>query len=94
MFDIEFTRECQQSTEVEAKINMALPVQLPILGFTWETGHQYSAALLQEHLNKQLRLAIENAHRLAYEQGYKDGRGKQRKKRRFTGDFHDNKPAW
>lgn len=56
------------------------------LGFSLDQGEPHKAELLKRYMDKTIRDAIETAHRKAYERGYKDGKGKQRKEKWF--------PSW
>lgn len=88
MFDISFSRNGDEKcTQVITKIATDLNVEKSLLYFTFECGHQYAAELLRLHLEKTYHDSIQTAHRAAYEQGYKDGRGKKRKKTLFYRSF-------
>jgi len=52
--------------------------------FSMETNNELYAALLVKHLKEEQSRLIKKAHRDAYEQGYKDGRGKKAKKTWFA----------
>lgn len=94
MFNIKFTRECNQATVLRAEINTDLACEKPVLQFEWNCESQYVVVLLQAHLNKQMWESIERAHRLAYEQGYKDGRSRKKRKTSFGSEFTTGAVAW
>lgn len=88
MFDICFIRNRQKDcTVVTASIELDLPIERSVLSFNWEATHQYAAVLLERHLNKELDSAIQNARRLAYEQGWNDKKARRRKKTEFMASF-------
>lgn len=88
MFEIDFTKNGQRDcTVVHIKIDLDLPIEQCILDFTWECSTQYAAELLKRHLSAKYLSCIKNAHKKAYLQGYKDGRGKQKKKTYFSDSF-------
>lgn len=88
MFGINFTRNGdKECTQVVARIETDLDVKKSVLEFTWECGTQYAAELLRVHLGEKYHALITAAHRNAYEQGYKDGRGRKRKKTWFSRCF-------
>ena len=92
MFDISFSRNGDRKcTQVVAKIATDLNVEKSTLCFEWECGTQYAAELLRIHLEKKYHDLIEAAHRTAYEQGYKDGRGRKRKKTWFSHCFQKDR---
>jgi flagellar biosynthesis/type III secretory pathway protein FliH len=64
-----------------------LNVEKRVLLFEWECEHQYAAELLRIHLEEKYHNLIQAAYRKAYEQGYKDGRGRKRKKTWFSRYF-------
>lgn len=90
MFNIGFTRKNKQAAVVNVIIDTGLDCDRPVLTLYWDCRQQYIAVLLQKYLTKQLKESIKNAHRLAYEQGYKDGRGKKKRKTFFSGIFTNN----
>ncbi len=88
MFSIDFTRNGDKScTQVIANIETDLDVELSILTFTWECGEQYAAELLRLYLEREYHDLIEAAHRKSYEEGYRDGKGRKRKKTYFFRNF-------
>jgi len=88
MFGINFTRNGDKKcTQVIAAIATDLDIEKSILCFDWECGTQYAAELLRIYLDKKYHDSIKAAHKKAYEEGYKDGRGRKRKKLWFSGDF-------
>lgn len=95
MFSIKFSKNKQENaTKVNCEINTGLPVQTRIVILSTERGNQISAELLYRHLEDEYHNLIENAHRTAYEQGFKDGRQHRKKKDWFHRKFiEDNAPA-
>jgi len=88
MFDIQFTRNGdKECTQVIARIETDLDVKKSILEFTWECGTQYAAELLRIYLSKKLGDYLHATTKKAYEEGYKDGKNKQRKKLWFSRNF-------
>jgi len=79
--------------EVKVKVFTELPIEESLIPFSFNAGDQYSAYLLAKYLQDQLEKAIENAHQLAYEQGWKDGKSKKRKKTYFRNSFTKGDPA-
>lgn len=58
--------------------------------FRFVCNDSHYAYLLARHFQEQL----EQAHRDAYNQGFRDGRQHKRKKTNFVSFFGDNEPAW
>ena len=81
-------------TEVQMTVELDLPIENPSFLWTWAAGSNDRAYLLAREMRNQFQAAVERAHRLAYEQGYKDGRGKKRKKTKFFRLFRDRDVAW
>lgn len=95
MFSINFTRNGQEDcTQVSVRINTNLPITEHTIVAHSERSNQISAELLLRHLENEYHNLIENAHRVAYEQGFKDGRQHKKKKSWFHRKFvEDNTPA-
>lgn len=93
MFDIVFLTECKQATEITVEIDTGLPVERSVWVAKLNLGTQAAAYLMKKHLSNSFQGSIERAHRLAYQQGYKDGRGKKRKKTYFRTSFTKDNPA-
>jgi len=90
MFSIKFTRNGQKDcTKINAEIDMDLPVEKRIFVFSVDCDYQYASELLCRHLENEYHNLIENAHREAYEQGFKDGKQHKKKKTWFRGQFCD-----
>lgn len=89
MINFRFTRKCKQSRSVQIEVETDLYAERPVLSFDFETGYQYSAALLREYLAKQFIEAIRNAHGSAYELGFKDGKAHKKKRKYFNYRFTD-----
>ena len=81
-------------TEVQMVVELSLPIDNASFIWKWEAGSSDRAYLLAREMGEQFEAAVERAHRLAYEQGYKDGRGKKRKKTAFARGFYDNGVCW
>ena len=67
-------------TKVFAKIDTGLPTSAHVFPFEWDCVDAEYAALLEAHLQKRLRDTIEQAHRLAYDRGWKDAKSRKAKK--------------
>lgn len=95
MFSINFTRNGQEDcTQVHIRIALNLPIEKSILVPSCECNSQYAAALLCKHLENEYHNLIENAHKKAYEQGFKDGKQHKKKKKWFHRNFvEDYTPA-
>lgn len=90
MFSIKFTRSGQEDcTQVNCDIDTGLPVEKHIIILSIERGNQISAILLCKHLEEGYHNLIENAHKVAYEQGFKDGKQHKKKKTWFRRNFCD-----
>ncbi|MCK4499669.1 hypothetical protein KAU11_04185 [Candidatus Babeliales bacterium] len=88
MFSIYFTRNGdKECTQVIAQIKTDLDVEKSVLSFTWECEKQYAAELLRIHLDKKLGDYLHDITKKAYEEGYKDGKNKQKKKLWFSRNF-------
>lgn len=91
MFSIKFNRNSQKDcTQVTAEIDTGLPVELHIITLRTERSNQISSELLLRHLRNEYHNLIEDAHRKAYEQGFKDGRQRKKKKTWFRRQFCDH----
>lgn len=88
MFSIDFTRNGDKKcTQVIAQIATDLDVEKSVLSFSWECGRQYIAELLRMHLDKKLGDYLHDTTKKAYEESYKDGKNKQKKKLWFSRNF-------
>lgn len=88
MFSITFTKNGREDcTQVGIRIDLNLPIKQHILRPTWECDSQFAAELLRRHLEKEYHDLVEMAHCEAYEQGFKDGKQHQRKKKWFRRQF-------
>lgn len=58
-----------------------------ILYFRWDAGNEMFAGLLAAEMDTQIRDRIQEIRRLEYERGFKEGRGKQKKKSWFYRSF-------
>jgi len=76
------------------RVELDLPIKNPSFLWSWAAGSEDRAYLLAREMRGQFQAAVERAHRLAYKQGYKDGRGKKRKKTKFSWLFRDRHVAW
>jgi hypothetical protein len=75
-------------------IEPGLPTETRLLWFALNCGNADYAALLEAHLRKELQRTIKQAHRLAYERGWKDAKSKKAKKATwFPFYFTDSAPA-
>lgn len=83
MFNIEFTAG-KADTKVIADVTTDIPCERRRFLFEFVTGHQYSAQLLRSHCEDELRKAIRNLVRRAYQQGVVDGRNHCRVKTVFV----------
>ena len=83
-------------TTVECRVNFGTttPSDLCLFVFKWEATDPHYAYLLANHFQKRLQDKIEKAHRRAYEIGYKDGKGKQKRKTSFDSYLGDGNPAY
>lgn len=81
MFEIKAeTNGNEDCTEVRIRVSTDLPCERSDILFNFNTAHQYAAQLLVKHIRKELCNSLEEIRKQAYLQGYKDGRGKQKKK--------------
>ncbi len=72
------------------EVVMAITIQIPDcsdydFSFSFDCKDDVYAALLAEKLRKQLYDSISRAKANAYDRGYSDGRGKQKKETYFSG---------
>ena len=86
-------KEC---TIVECNVDFGTqePSNSCIFSFHWSTSDPHYAYLLAKHFQDKFQTAVKEAHRKAYEMGYKDGRGKQKKKTWFANYLGGNHPAY
>ena len=70
------------------------PSDKSMFSFTWRTNDPHYAYLLAKHFQQKFQSLVKEAHKKAYEIGYKDGKGKQRKKTNFDGFLGDKNPAY
>ena len=75
-------------TTVFAMIDPNIPnLKESLLRFRWEASDEMFASLLVTRLHEEQERLIKKAHKDAYELGYKDGRGRKKKKTWFAGWF-------
>ncbi len=89
MFDIECrTNGERDCTTLTLWVGSDIPCKLNVQAFHRQEADQHAAQLLRAHINKRMALALEDIRRTAYEQGWKDAKGKKRKVRYFWSDWH------
>ena len=72
----------QNGTKVKVTLDPNIDGRVMILN--WECNGDWYAHLLARKLNETLASKVESARREAYEQGYKDGKGKKAKLNWFS----------
>jgi len=83
MFNIEF-KAGKTDTAVAVEIETDTPCYRPVIRLFWDTGFQITAQLLRSHCEKELRKAIRNLVKRAYEQGLVDGKNHRQVKTDFV----------
>lgn len=79
---ITFERE---DGSVKMQFDTELGTRTPIFPFTFSLGEDHEGAeLLLRHIRDLYYNRVEQARQMAYRQGYKDGRGKKRKRDCFS----------
>ena len=71
-------------------IRVSITVTIPhfddrVFSLEWNCGSEVYAGLLTEAIRKQTQDTLEDIRRRAYEDGWKDAKGKRRKQNHFSG---------
>lgn len=76
--------DCKQ---VFLDVNSDLPCELCVQVFSRDEESQHAAQLLTTHIRKKMAVALSDIRRTAYEQGWKDAKGRKRKATLFGYDW-------
>ena len=73
----------EDCTRVALHVKTDLPCEQSVIIFSFECDRQYAAQLLVDHIAREIRNSLEIIRQKAYTDGWKDAKGKQKKKREF-----------
>lgn len=75
----------RKENRVVLAVDSGLPVKMPVYLFSWETPNDSWAELLKTRLEDRLYDIVTQIRRIAYAQGYRDGRDKRKRTDWFSG---------
>ena len=84
-------KDCTTAT---LDVETDLPCEKSVMPHVFECGRQYSALLLVAHIRTEMEKALQLIRRAAYEQGWKDGRARSKKKRQFGTGWNPKRVGW
>lgn len=71
---IEFVIDKNNVNIVKARCDTSLPVERPVLPFTWDVSAPYAAKLVQIRLQEQMGDKLQAIRLETYDEGYHDGK--------------------